>query len=154
MTTDSSKTSSASGANDVSNTGSASNTGTTSNTSNTNNASSASGEIYGTLQVADRVISDLIGYAAMESYGIVGMAAPSLQDSVAKLLPARALRRGVTVKPSASGFIIDLYVIIEYGVNLLTVSKNLEDRVRFVMDKYAELPVDTINIHVQGIHVQ
>jgi uncharacterized alkaline shock family protein YloU len=114
----------------------------------------ASSGVSGTLQVADRVISDLIGYAALESYGIVGMAAPSLQDSVVKLLPTRALRRGVTIKWADAGLDIDLYVVIEYGVNLLTVSKNLEDRVRFVMEKYAELPVATINIHVQGIHVQ
>ncbi|MDR2108482.1 MAG: Asp23/Gls24 family envelope stress response protein [Coriobacteriales bacterium] len=110
--------------------------------------------VPGTLRVADRVISDLIGYAALESYGIVGMAAPSLTDSVAKLLPVRALRRGVTVKRRAEGLLIDLYVVIEYGVNLPTVSKNLEDRVRFVMEKYAELPVAAISVHVQGIHVQ
>jgi uncharacterized alkaline shock family protein YloU len=110
--------------------------------------------VPGSLRVADRVISDLIGYAALESYGIVGMAAPSLTDRVAKLLPMRALRRGITVISSDDGLFIDLYVIIEYGVNLLTVCKNLEDRVRFVMEKYAELPVAAINVHVQGIHVQ
>jgi uncharacterized alkaline shock family protein YloU len=120
----------------------------------TSDNTAAVASIPGSLQVADRVISDLIGYAAMESYGIVGMAAPSLQDSVVKLLPARALRRGVTIKNSPTGLQIDLYVIIEYGINLLTVSKNLEDRIRFVIEKYVEMPVANIKIHVQGIHVQ
>jgi uncharacterized alkaline shock family protein YloU len=110
--------------------------------------------VTGELHVANRVISDLVGYAALESYGIVGMAAPSIGDTVVKLLPAHALRRGVTVKPSDEGFIVDLYVIIEYGVNLPTVSESLTSRVRYVLEHYTQLPVASVSVHVQGIHVQ
>ncbi|MDR0500500.1 MAG: Asp23/Gls24 family envelope stress response protein, partial [Coriobacteriales bacterium] len=79
---------------------------------------SAVSDTSGGLQIADRVFSDLIGYAALESYGIVGMAAPSLSDGIAKLLPQRALRRGVVVQRDEDGLLVDLYVIIEHGMNL------------------------------------
>jgi len=108
--------------------------------------------VGGKLIVTDNVIADLVGYAAMESYGVVGMAAPSLQDGFAKLLPARALRRGVTIKSDEGGISANLYVIIEYGMSLSTVSNNLADRVRFVLEVYAGLEVKAITVHVQGIH--
>lgn len=108
--------------------------------------------IQGTLTVTDNVISDLVGYAAMESYGVVGMAAPSLQDGIAKLLPRRALSRGVTISKEAEGISASLYVVIEYGMNLSTVSNNLADRVRFVLETYAGLKVKDVFVHVQGIH--
>ena len=44
-------------------------------------------EIAGELTIAEDVIADLAGYAALESYGVVGMAAPTLSDGIAKLLP-------------------------------------------------------------------
>ena len=109
--------------------------------------------IGGTLMVADSVISDLIGYAALETFGVVGMAAPSFQDGFVKLLPARALRRGVTMEKGEDGLLIHLYVIIEHGVNLMTVSKNLIDRVRFVIENYADQKIADIAVHVQGIRV-
>ena len=109
------------------------------------------GPVGGALIVTDNVIADLIGYAAMESYGVVGMAAPSLQDGIAKILPARALHRGVTLERSADGISASLYVVIEYGMNLSTVSNNLADRIRFVLEVYAGLKVKDIFVYVQGI---
>ena len=106
----------------------------------------------GTLLVTDDVITDLVGYAALESYGVVGMAAPSLQDGIAKLLPARALSRGVTISKDDEGISANLYVIIEHGMNLSTVSINLADRVRFVLETYANLKAKDVTVHVQGIH--
>jgi len=110
------------------------------------------GPVGGSLKVTDNVIADLVGYAALESYGVVGMAAPSLQDGIAKLLPARALHRGVTIRCEEDGISANLYVIIEYGMSLSTVSNNLADRIRFVLEVYAGLKVKDITVHVQGIH--
>jgi len=108
--------------------------------------------VGGTLNVTDNVIADLIGYAALESYGVVGMTAPTLQDGIAKLLPARALHRGVIIESEEDGISANLYVVIEYGVSLSTVSNNLADRVRFVLEVYAGLKVKDVIVHVQGIH--
>lgn len=108
-------------------------------------------QIQGSLKVTDSVITDLVGYAAMESYGVVGMAAPSVQDGIAKLLPHRALSRGVTIEKGEDGISASLYIVIEYGMNLSTVSNNLADRVRFVLETYADLTVKDVTVHVQGI---
>jgi uncharacterized alkaline shock family protein YloU len=75
-----------------------------------------------------------------------------LPDGIAKLLPKRALGRGVTIAKDADGIDVSLYVVIEQGMNISTVSKNLADRVRFVLESYADLKVREVSVHVQGIH--
>ncbi|NTW27916.1 MAG: Asp23/Gls24 family envelope stress response protein [Coriobacteriia bacterium] len=110
--------------------------------------------ISGSVNIANDVLADLAGYAALESYGIVGMASPSLRDGVAQLLPAQKLRRGVRVSPTEDGVAVDLYVIIEFGTNLAEVSHNLANRVRYVLTDTADLKVVVVDVHVQGVKVR
>jgi uncharacterized alkaline shock family protein YloU len=113
-----------------------------------------SNTVGGTLSVSDNVIADLAGYAAMECYGVVGMAAPSIKDGIAKLLPANRLRRGILVNHGEDGVKVSLYIIIEDGMNIATISQNLVDRVRFALETEAGVPVESIDIHVQDILVR
>ena len=43
-------------------------------------------EIAGDLIVSEDVIADVAGHAALECYGVVGMAAPNAADGLAKIL--------------------------------------------------------------------
>ncbi|WP_160212335.1 Asp23/Gls24 family envelope stress response protein [Adlercreutzia aquisgranensis] len=113
-----------------------------------------SNTIPGNLHVANDVLADMVGNAALECYGVVGMAAPTAADGIAKLLPASRLRRGVVVTAADGGVHVELYVIIEYGTNINTVSQNLKDQVSFVLKEYANVPLDGVEVHVQGVRVR
>lgn len=113
-----------------------------------------SNTIPGNLHVANDVLADMVGNAALECYGVVGMAAPTAVDGIAKLLPASRLRRGVVVTAAEGGVHVELYVIIEYGTNINTVSQNLKDQVSFVLREYANVPLDGVEVHVQGVRVR
>lgn len=110
--------------------------------------------IPGNLHVANDVLADMIGNAALECYGVVGMAAPSAADGIAKILPTSRLRRGILVDTREAGIHVDLYVVVEYGTNISAVSQNLVDRVSFVLKEYARVPLDGVEVHVQGIKVR
>ena len=49
---------------------------------------------------------------------------------------------------------VDLYVVIEYGTNINTVSRNLIEQVTFALSEYAKVPIDGIDVHVQGVKVR
>ena len=80
--------------------------------------------------------------------------APSAADGIAKMLPASRLRRGVVVTATDGGVHVELYVVIEYGTNINTVSQNLIDQVTFALAEYARVPVDGVEVHVQGVKVR
>lgn len=110
--------------------------------------------IPGGLSVSNKVIADIVGHAAMECYGVVGMAAPSLQDGISKLLPTSRYRRGVVVSSGAEGLHIDLYVVLEHGTNISVVSENLIDRTKFVLKELASIDTLSVQVHVQAMKVR
>lgn len=110
--------------------------------------------ITGDLHVANDVLADLVGNATLSCYGVVGMAAPTAADGIAKILPASRLRRGVVVDTSQAGVHVDLYVVIEYGTNINTVSQNLIEAVTFALTNYAQVPLAGVDVHVQGVKVR
>ena len=102
--------------------------------------------IPGNLHVANDVLADMVGNAALECYGVVGMAAPNAVDGIAKILPASRLRRGVVVSSTEAGVHVELYVVIEYGTNISAVWLILKSRsllLNFFLDRtypeYAEI---------------
>ncbi len=110
--------------------------------------------IPGNLHVSNDVLADIVGNAAMECYGVVGMTAPNAADGIAKILPASRLRRGVVVSTTEAGIHVELYVIIEYGTNIATVSQNLIDQVSFALKEYARVPLEGVEVHVQDVKVR
>ena len=110
--------------------------------------------IPGKLHVANDVLADMVGHAAMECYGVVGMVAPSAADGISKILPPSRLRRGITLESTDAGVRVDLYVVIEYGTNINVVSRNLVDAVSFVLKEQARVPIDSIEVHVQDVKVR
>ena len=110
--------------------------------------------VPGKLHVANDVLADMVGHAAMECYGVVGMVAPNAADGISKILPVSRLRRGITLTPTDSGIHVDLYVVIEYGMNINAVSQNLIDTVSFVLKEQARVPVDGIDVHVMDVKVR
>ena len=110
--------------------------------------------VPGKLHVANEVLADMVGHAAMECYGVVGMVAPNAADGIAKILPPSRLRRGIVLDTTDAGVSVDLYVVIEYGTNINAVSRNLKEAVSFALKEQARVPVDRIEVHVQDVKVR
>ena len=106
------------------------------------------------LPVANALVAALVAMAARACSGVVGLAAPTAADGIAKILPASRLRRGVVVTTTEVGVHVELYVVIEYGTNINTVSQNLVDQVTFALSEYARVPLDGVEVHVQGVKVR
>ena len=110
--------------------------------------------IPGDLHVSNDVLADVVGNAAMQCYGVVGMTAPNAADGIAKILPASRLGRGVVVTKEEQGVRVDLSIVVEYGINVSTVTRNLTDAVRFALTEYTRIPLAAIEVHVQGIKIK
>jgi len=110
--------------------------------------------VQGTVQIANDVLADLAGFTALECYGIVGMASPTIRDGVAQALSREKLRKGVRITNEEDGVRVDLYVIIEHGTNIAEVSHNLANRVRYVLTTMGDVKVSSVEVHVQDVKVR
>jgi len=107
----------------------------------------------GQIRISNDVLADMVGFAVMECYGVVGTANPNFKAGVSQLLSRDKLAKGVVVQSSDDVVDVQLYVVVEYGTNLAEVSKNLVERVRYVLDQYAQVQVGDVGVHIQDIHV-
>src|ERR1700690_844387 len=108
--------------------------------------------VEGQIEISPRAIARLASHAVLQSYGIVGMAAPNLASGIAWTL-TRDPNRGIEVHIDGEQVIIDLYIIIEYGTRISTVASSVISAVRFYVEKATGLSVVQINVHVQGVRV-
>ncbi|GIP36744.1 hypothetical protein J31TS4_00240 [Paenibacillus sp. J31TS4] len=109
---------------------------------------------YGSIHVGDEVIAVIAGSAALECYGLVGMASrKQLKDGIAELLGRENLSRGVEIRREPDGVHIDLYIIVSYGTKISEVAHIVQNRVKYVLQEIVGLQVAHINILVQGVRV-
>ncbi len=108
----------------------------------------------GKVFVSDDVIATICGSAALECYGLVGMASrKQVRDGIAELLGRENLSKGVEVRREADGIHIDLYIVVSYGTKISEVAHNVQSRVKYVLNEIVGLKVDFIHILVQGVRV-
>ena len=107
----------------------------------------------GEIQIHPDVIAQCAGNAAVECFGIVGMAAVNMKDGLVKLLKKDSLTRGVDVEIVDNHIHIDFHVIVSYGVNISAVSENLMESVKYKVEAFTGMEVDRINIFVEGVRV-
>ena len=109
---------------------------------------------YGKIFVTNDVIAVLAGSAALDCYGLVGMASrKQLKDGIAELLGRENLSRGVEVRRENGRLEIDLYIIVSYGTKISVVANNVQTKVKYVLNDVVGLQVDDVNIFVQGVRV-
>lgn len=110
-------------------------------------------EARGRIVVTDGAVADIVGWTVLECYGVVGMAAPNLVRGVAAVLGRDRLHQGIKVVQDAERLQIDLYIIVEYGLNVAEVAGNVRAQVAYNVQRALGRPVTALHIHVQGVRV-
>jgi uncharacterized alkaline shock family protein YloU len=109
---------------------------------------------FGTIAIDNEVIGRLAGLAAMECYGVVGMAAKSIRDGLVHLLKIESLTKGVRIKVTDEGeLVINLHIIVEYGTNIVAIANTLIDNVKYKLESFVGLTVREVNIYVESVRV-
>ena len=107
----------------------------------------------GNVIIDTEVIAKYAGSAAVECFGVVGMAAVNVKDGIAKLLRRESLNRGVNITVNDNKITVDFHIIVSYGVSISAVADNLVSNVRYKIEEFSGLPVEKINIYVEGVRV-
>ena len=107
----------------------------------------------GNVVIDNEVIAKYAGSAAVECFGVVGMAAVNVKDGIAKLLRRESLNRGVNITVVDNRITVDFHIIVSYGVSISAVADNLVSNVRYKIEEFSGLPVEKINIYVEGVRV-
>jgi uncharacterized alkaline shock family protein YloU len=106
----------------------------------------------GSINVSPQAIATISYRAAMESYGVVGLTSKNLVHSVSNII-TKDPTHGVEVQYDGQKINIDLYIVVEYGTRIKSVANSVANTVRYHVEKALGMPVNEVNIHVQGLRI-
>src|SRR3954464_8066783 len=109
---------------------------------------------YGQIDISNEVIAIIAGGAAVDCYGIVGMASKNqIKDGLTDILRKDNFTRGVIVRQEEDLVHIDMYIIVSYGTKISEIAHNVQSKVKYTLEQTVGLTVDSVNIYVQGVRV-
>ena len=104
--------------------------------------------VPGRAVVARRALSEIVRDAALGSYGVTGLAEPTLLARCrARLgLGSRAIR--LTLHPSVSA---EVWLTVAYGVPVAEVARQVDSAVRYGLQRALAREIGSVAIHVPGL---
>jgi len=107
---------------------------------------------YGSIEVSARAIAAIAYQAAIKSYGVVGLASKNVFNGITNMV-VKDPTHGIEVENEGGVIDIDIYIIVQYGTRIKSVAASVANTVRFHVEKYLGLPINNVNVHVQGLRI-
>ncbi len=102
--------------------------------------------------VTNEALATMIGLAAHEVPGVVGMAPAGMREGLKRILGRQQVDEGVTVSREGEGDCeVDLHVVVAYGVNIPAVADSVRERVEYAARAFAGVNVCEVRVHVAGV---
>lgn len=108
-------------------------------------------EIASNLTISEDVIGIIAGLAAAEVEGVSGMTL-GIVDGINQILGSnKKYSKGVKVELDGNEVVINLFVIVKYGVKIPDVAFSIQNSVKGSVEGMTGLKVKSVNINVQGV---
>lgn len=109
---------------------------------------------FGSIDISNEVIATVAGGAAVECYGIIGMASKhQVRDNIADILRRDNYSKGVIVTQNEDKLDVEMYIIVAYGTKISEIANNVQSTVKYTLEKSLNLKVNAVNIFIQGVRV-
>ena len=107
--------------------------------------------IYGKITISNKTIEKFVSHIATDCYGIVKFSHNNPLSSFVSLVNYVFGNKSVNVRSNGDRIFIDLSVIVKYGVSIKAVVEALKESVKYKVERFTGMIVDTINVYVTGV---
>lgn len=108
----------------------------------------------GKVNISPNAIAMVAGIATMQCLGVVGMSSRTIQDGIFSLIGVKeSLSKGIEVDIDGEQIVATLYIIVEYGVKIKEVARNVIESVKYTIETQLGLKQPSVNVVVQGVRI-
>ena len=108
----------------------------------------------GDINLSLDVVANITGGAATECYGVVGMASQKImKDGFYAILGRDNYSKGIVVEDGDTGTIVNVYIILGYGVKISEVVYEVQKKIKYVLERTLDIDIEAVNVFVQSIRV-
>ena len=107
--------------------------------------------IYGKITISEKTIEKFVSHIATDCYGIVAFSRYNAFSSFISFIKSGSKFKSVKVRANGDRIYIDLSVVVKYGVSIKAVIEALKESVKYKVERFTGMIVDTINVNVTGV---
>ena len=108
-------------------------------------------EVTSTIKISPDVVAAIANLSASEIKGVSGMCT-GFAGGIAEILGAKKnLSKGIKVDIKENSTVIDMYIIVEYGIRIPELAWEIQESVKNNVETMTGLTVEKVNIHIDGI---
>lgn len=108
-------------------------------------------EETGKVNISDDVVAAISGIAAGEIDGVAGMAGGAFNAISEKFGAKKSPQKGVKVAVTAEGAVIDLYIVVKFGVRIPELAWEVQENVKNSVESMTGINVLKVNVRVEGV---
>ena len=106
----------------------------------------------GCIEVSEAYFAKLIGDAASSCFGVAQMANRSAVQGIKGFFAKGVLAdKGVSVRSINNCLIVDLHIIVGYGLNISAIAKSIINKVKYTVEQATGLRVKKVNVYIDGM---
>lgn len=107
----------------------------------------------GTVCVSQDYFSTLVGNAVTTCFGVAGMANGNARQGIRSFFfrNKNFIDKGVLVRMSGNALVVDLHIIVIYGLNLSATVKSIVNKVRYTVEEATGLEVKKVNVFIDSM---
>ncbi len=107
----------------------------------------------GEINILEKAIEEIAGYAATHCYGVVGMCEKSKADAIKRIFVSDGLRKGIKVVCRDGMVSIEIHIKVSYGVNIKVLAENVKEDITYAVEKMTQVKVKDVTVCVDDIVV-
>jgi len=106
----------------------------------------------GTIEISRNFFTNLVANAATSCFGVAGMSASDLaQGMLSRIGKDPSETKGVKVRARNGKLIVDLHIIVTYGVNISAIVDSIVHKVGYTVEEVTGIHVHAVNVFVDGM---
>lgn len=108
----------------------------------------------GQITLSNEVIATIVGAAVTDNYGVVGMVSKNFfRDNIIEILRRENFAKGVVLSQNGNQVAVDVYILVSYGTKISVICQNIQESVKYNVERLLGFELDFVNVHVQGVKV-
>ena len=105
----------------------------------------------GEVKINHDVIARIVHLSCIEVPGVHSVGGGF---SFSDLIPAKSTNKGVRISEDDSGYVIEVRVIMEFGVEMGKPAQEIQRRVSDQIDKMTSSPVSRVDVIIEGVETE
>ena len=110
-------------------------------------------ECIGSVQIADEVVAEIVGLAAIEVDGVAAMGDDITSDIMSKV-GIKNLAKGVKIDIEDMKVSVEVKLTVEYGYNIPATCAKVQEKIKNTVENMTGLTVTDVDVRITGVGVK